>query len=252
MRAASLPIVLISALAITACGVEREQQAVTVARTTEPSAHATEEQSAAAAIEPQPSAPAEPKSAAGRSLTEEQLRAALPTVQDFPSGWSQEQVDETEDESQDDVVTPPECQAVFDAMASDDVEPAAEVTAEFAQGPLGPFLTVGISSHESDVDPSHLDSAVEALGSCPQFTVTDSESTVDFNVSPLSFSNPGDRTLALRLDAETEDLELVVDQVLVIVGANVVSLASAGFETIDAATLEALAQTTVAKLAEVE
>lgn len=241
-----------AALLLTACGAERDDRAVTVERTdtatagTAATADPTQETASTETVA------AEPEPAAGRSLTQEQLHQALPAVTDLPTGWSVvADGDDAADEDVDSTVSPPECQVVFDALGERDAEPVSEAAVDFGRGELGPFLDVSIASYEEPVEPGRLQAAAEALSTCPDFTVEDPEQTVTFSASALSFPNLGDETLAIRLSGEVDDFDVSADQVLVVVGANVVSLTSLSILDNDPAALEAAARAAVDGLAEV-
>lgn len=240
-------------LLLTACGSQRDDRAVTVERSDTPTTAAE-----ATGSTPEPSASNEevaaPDEAAGRSLTREQLEAALPTIQDLPTGWSVvAQGDEAlDDDDVESTVSPPECEAVFDALGEQDTEPVAEAAVDFGRGELGPFLDVSIASYEEALEPGRLQAAADALSTCPDFSVEDPEQTVNFSASALSFPNLGDETLAIRLAGDIDDFAVTADQVLVVVGANVVSLTALSLMDNDPAALEAAARAAVDGLAEVE
>ena len=111
---------------------------------------------------------------------------------------------------------------------------------------------MSIASYEEALEPGRLQAAADALSTCPDFSVEDPEQTVDFSAAALSFPNLGNETLAIRLAGDVDDFAVTADQVLVVVGANVVSLTAISLLDNDPAALEAAARAAVDGLAEVE
>lgn len=169
--------------------------------------------------------------AAGRELTKQEARAALPSVRVLPAGWSvdpENTMNSDEDDGSSDTVTPERCQVVFDAMETlDEEEPAAKAGVTFTGGMLGPFLGVSISSYAEEVPAEWFAQVLDGLSECPRFTLDDGESKTKFTVSALSFPNLGEESMALRMAAEAEGMPLALDLVAIRNGHNVVSVSQA-------------------------
>lgn len=187
-----------------------------------------------------PTVPAVPKAS---TLSAAQAKRALLTLDDMPTGWSQDKPDPADN---DDTVTPKRCAAVFDAL--DGHDPLAEAEASFSAGDLGPSLDHTVSSWpKSQVQA--LKQITQALQQCPKFTSTSKDgSSATFEASGLSFPNLGDRTLALRLKGKTEGISVMLDVVYIVKGNNAIVLMASGIQPLDGATFEKLARTAISRL----
>ncbi|MFG1913117.1 hypothetical protein [Kribbella sp. NPDC048928] len=187
-----------------------------------------------------PTVPAVPKES---TLSAAQAKRALLTLDDMPTGWSQEKPDPGSD---DETVTPKRCATVFDALG--DRDPLSEAEASFSAGDLGPSLDHTVSSWpKSQVQA--LKAITQALRQCPKFTSTSKDgSSATFEATGLSFPNLGDRTLALRLKGKTDGIGVVVDVVYIAKGNNTVVLIASGLQPLEGATFEKLARTAIGRL----
>jgi hypothetical protein len=198
-----------------------------------------------------------PDEAAGRLLTAEEARAALPTVADLPTGWSVDPEatvtsDGDEGDDSDTIYEPAACRDIFDSLDTDTFQDSAtEENADFSAGALGPFLGVTIASYDEAFPEDTFSQLVGALAQCPEFTTTDTDgTTTDFSAQPLSFPNLGDETVALRLNATSEELSFGFDLVGVRVGNNVITLGQIAVGgAADASVLEDVARGTLERLA---
>jgi hypothetical protein len=177
------------------------------------------------------------------TLSAATAKRALLTLDDMPTGWTQEKPDPDED---DQTVTPKACAGVFDAL--DEHDPLAEAEASFSAGDFGPSLEHSVSSWPKSQSQA-LKQIGDALRKCPKFTSTSKDSTsVTFEATGLSFPNLGDRTLALRLKGKSDGIGVVADIVYVAKGTNAVVLTTTGLQPLDGATFERLARTAIARL----
>ena len=177
----------------------------------------------------------------------DQLISVLPTVEDLPTGWKVDTAPAAAPEDDDNsTVTPPECGVLFDGLRDGGGTRDSAATATYSAGTLGPVLDVEIRYYPSGFDASALDAFAEALGQCPTFTIADpAEGSITFAASALSFPNLGDSTLAVRLAAEADGLELVSDTVAVGLDRYQILFVSGGLTTMDPAALESIARGTV-------
>ena len=164
-------------------------------------------------------------------------------VQDMPSGWTK-QKDELDDDSED-TIEPQRCQEVIDALDEGfEAEPVHEAESTFNKG--GPFGTTSahsILSYENEIDADTAQEIADAFGSCPEFSSTDSEGTRSkFTVSPMSFDNLGDQTLAFAMTVDSEGFEVTLNIAMVFVGHNLSTFFSGGLTGADGGELEKLAR----------
>jgi hypothetical protein len=233
MRWASLAVVCSVALAgsLVGCGGQQER-----ADTLPPSGEAA--QTAAAKV------PVAPSVKQSNTLTAAQAKAALLTLDDMPTGWSQEKPDPSDDNAK---VTPQRCAAILDAVDQQG-KPLAQAEAAFSPSDLGPQLDQTVSSWPRSQLPV-LKKLTEAFKQCPKFTSTSKDgSAATFQATGLSFPNLGDRTLALRLKVKSEGLNFVIDVVYIAKGNNGIALLASGLQPLDGATLEGLARKAVTHL----
>ncbi|MCH1868772.1 hypothetical protein [Nocardioides sp. CFH 31398] len=227
-------------VALGACGEDRPERASTVE-----SSDGVENEQGRADDGEQAEAPADP---AGEQLTEEQIQAALLTIEDLPSGWTKE-ASEEDDESED-TIDPARCQEVLDALDEGTGDPAVDGEADFSKGgPFGTFLNVTLSTYDEEVDEDAVQNISDAFTECPEFTTTDAAGEVsDVTVSPVSFANLGDQTLAVRMEFASSEFTIQVNVAYVVIGHNVLAFLLGGVAGSDAAELEDLAGQAVDKL----
>ncbi len=191
---------------------------------------------------PVPTAPPVQKA---KVLTAAQAKRALLTLDDMPTGWTQEKPDSDDDD--DETVTPKRCQALLDAIDKQG-DPVTEAEAAFSAGDFGPNLDQSVGSWSTS-QLSVLKKMADAFRQCPKFTSTSKDGTsATFQASGLSFPNLGDRTLALRLKTKSDGLTVVLDVVYIVKGNNGIALMTSGLQPLDGATLEKLARKAVTRL----
>ena len=89
----------------------------------------------------------------------------------------------------------------------------------------------------------------DAFSECPSFTSTDSGGEVSkVTVSPMSFANLGDQTLAVAMTFESSTFTVSVNVAYVVIGHNVVAMINGGIAGADGAQLEKLTEQAIAKL----
>lgn len=240
MRPVHLTIPLLAVALLGACG-DSPERAVTVGQTT-------------AANEPveETSAPPKPKGA-GDELSSNQVKVALLTVADMPTGWSSAPNEEDAEDTKD-TMEPASCQAMFDKMDADKAakEAKAKAQASFsAGGALGTQLTMEVSSFEDDGQGDKVEDVAAALSQCSAITSTDASGTkTEMELAGLSFPNLGDQTLAMRMNAKSDGIAVVADLVVVAAGHNIVTFTAAGLQPMQGAELEKVARTGMAKVAQ--
>lgn len=195
---------------------------------------------------PENEAPADLKSDGDKTLTEAQLKSALLTVPDLPTGYKAGTVEQ--DDSETDAGND-ECAKKFDALDEGSDDEAAKAEASF-EGGFGIVLEQSLKSYE-DEDQAQFGDIIEVLSDCPSFTSTDADGTkTEFKLSALSFPKLGDDTLALALTGKTPDFAIVLNLVIVRLGRNVIFVSQGGL-TADAAVLEQVTRKGLDKLATV-
>lgn len=186
-------------------------------------------------------------------LTDAQIKKALLTVDDLPSGWTASP-DEDEEDDDSDAETDSasaECKKLMDAMEGDDSTKAfGKGEAEFQGGEWGPFLSQSVSSMKGDEIEKSMDSFRDAFQACDSFTQTDDEGVkTEFKIADMSFPDLGDDTIALKMSAEAMGIPVDIPLVVVRVDQNVILLASVGLgEGMSSADLEKVARTAVTKV----
>lgn len=226
-------------LAAAGCGGDRSERAITVdPQKSSSTADSTQE---AEVVE----APTDP---AGDQLSKAQIGKALLAVSDLPAGWTATPA-EDEEESEE-TVSPPKCKDVLDALDETSTDAAAEGEASFNKGgPFGTVLSQTISSYADPVDASRVQEIADAFSDCPSFNSTDSDGTVSkVTVSPMSFGNLGDQTLAFAMTLESSAFTVSVNVAYVVIGHNVMAMVNGGLAGADGAQLEKLAKQAIAKL----
>jgi hypothetical protein len=192
MRRITLTICVAGLVLFGACGDDDER-----ARTVEPPEPAVTE---APDETPEPDEPEE----AAPEPKDIDLEAALLTLDDMPSGWTQEPEAETDDESD---VT------LCDVEPLDDVEAVDSSSREFSAGDFGPFLHHSVAVYESGQAEQALDAFLEALDACDEWTEETEDGPVTWRPRALSFPGLGDDTVAVRINVEAEAFNATVDMV---------------------------------------
>ena len=195
--------------------------------------------------------PAKPAEDSGRgdALTEAELKPALLTVQDLPTGYTVGESSEDEDDSEASGASDG-CSAKYKALGdADETDVSAEAEASFEGPSLGTVLEHGLESYEDeDVPEQRFKDVLSVLNDCPTFSETDDTGAkTDFTVSALSFPKKGDETVALNIKVKTADFDGVLNFVVVRIGRNVMSIAQGGL-TADIAALEQAVNKGVEKL----
>jgi hypothetical protein len=237
---AALSLVVVLTSALVGCGSDRPERAVTV----DPELSSTSGRPTNADVEKVEA----PENSAGEQLTRAQIETALLSVSDLPSGWSKTP-DEKDDESED-TIEPARCQAVINALDDDSTNAAAKGEANFNKGgAFGTIMSETISSYSREVDSRVVQHIADAFSECPTFTSTDEEGEVStVTVSPMSFANLGDQTLAVTMTFESSMFTVSVNVAYVVVGHNVVALINGGLGGADGAQFEKFAKQAVSKL----
>ncbi|SEC07495.1 hypothetical protein SAMN04489844_1627 [Nocardioides exalbidus] len=227
-------------LAATGCGGDRSERAITV--DPQKSSSTTDSTQEAEVVEA-------PEDSAGDQLSKAQIGKALLAVSDLPAGWTATPAEDEEEESED-TVSPPKCKDVLDALDETSTDAAAEGEANFNKGgPFGTVLSQTISSYAEPVDASRVQEIADAFSDCPSFNSTDSDGTVSkVTVSPMSFGNLGDQTLAFAMTLESSAFTVSVNVAYVVIGHNVIAMVNGGLTGADGAQLEKLAKKAITKL----
>ncbi len=182
-----------------------------------------------------------------KALTESQLRSALLTVADLPTGYKA--IASSEDDSSGTQGNDEGCSAKFERLGGNDDNAAAHVEATFQGAGLGTVLEQGLESYDDEDElRGYFDEVVSVLSDCPSFSTTDEKGIkTDFSVGALSFPKLGDDTVALAVTGKTPDFNLALNVVIVRLGRNVMSVSQGGL-TADVAALEQAARRGFEKL----
>ncbi|MCW2666354.1 MAG: hypothetical protein JWN57_1316 [Frankiales bacterium] len=238
MRARGLVAALSFCLALPACGGDGSGERARTASGSEASP-----------------ASAEPRRQAGSgakgSLTEAQLKAALLTVGDLPTGYKATAPDDDETDEDNTSSGDAGCDKRFEELdeANEDADVKAEANFE---GPgLGSVLQQSLASFDDEARlKKALDKVADVFDDCPSFKTTDDDGSVtSFTIAALSFPKYGDETLAYAITGKTADFTVVLDMAVVRTGRTLAFLAAGGLGAADVETLEKAVVTTMKNLA---
>lgn len=176
-------------LVLGACGADNEERAQTV----DPAETGTP------AGEPESTSETESASA------DLDIDAALLTLHDMPTGWTQESSD-TPTDSDDDA-------SLCGAELLDGAEAVSEAGADFSAGDLGPLLSHTVAVFDDDGAERGLEAFTQALENCEEWTEDTEDGPVTFRPAPLSFPSFGDETLAIRFDVGSEMVDMTMDMI---------------------------------------
>lgn len=187
-------------------------------------------------------------------LTTSQATAALPTLAQVGAAWadgkSAASSGSDTSASAKPTFTPATCSfsatngATADlAVVAATTKPVAEAQGDFHKPPpaddtLGlavHSLTVNVKSYKDDADAKRLDAIATRLKDCATFTSSDPTTgiTANWQITPVSLPNYGDKTLAFRMQGAVSFLIFLVDSVQIVAGHNVITIFQSGVGSID-------------------
>lgn len=175
------------------------------------------------------SAPA-PKTGAGKQLTKAQANAALLTPEDLPAGWVISKPD-TDDDSDDDKVTPERCDTILSALDESTDDAAVEAKVEFTQkDEVISSISETISSYDEAIDEDALSDVAAALTECSRFTTVDDEGTrATVTLKPMSIANLGDQSLAFGMTVDLgEGWKIPMSALFINIGHNSIVVSNLG------------------------
>lgn len=130
----------------------------------------------------------------------------LLTLADMPSGWSQEAIAEDEDGDDEDTNT-----FCLEEDPNPDIKATGKAEARFSAGTFGPMIynLAGVYSNQDDIQ-QRFAIMRDALQNCTTWTDTDDagEETT-YTLSPMSFEQYGDETIALRMGLDGGQADIV-------------------------------------------
>ena len=230
---------VVLAVSLTGCG-SRDQVAKTIGSGT------------ASAPSDAPSASA-PEPAAGRVLTESQIKAALLAPTDVAGKWTVKVATPSPSPSATDEVSPPECQELFKSFTLDksrDSNAASSADVTLESGKDFDVKTVSESLATFDAVPTDAIAKIISVGDkCSKFTSTDAKGvTSTFQFFPLSLPNYGDESAAMRLQFNVSIFTGVADLVFIRIGHNIITVSNIGLGGIDTKLTPKVAAAAAAKL----
>ena len=181
--------------------------------------------------------------------TEEELSAALLTLDDFPSGWV---VDQSDDESERE-----EEEESFTFLCESLPRRAAySVTREFRKSEFGPLLGHSITLYPPGEAQIALDDFRETAEVCDEWETTlDDGTPTTVHIRPMSFTQMGDEVFALRMTMKDVPFfgVMEIDSVDIRRGDLIIQISHMviGLEEVDSAQTEAFAKKALEKLDEV-
>jgi hypothetical protein len=153
-------------------------------------------------------------------LTSKQIKKALLTLDDMPSGYSEDPDLVSDDDDSEDEVTKgsPQCKKLMSAIEEEDEKPFGEGDVGFKESDFGPFIMESVASHEGDLIKDSMGELREAFSTCKKFESTDAEGAVTkFTVAEMSFPELGDDTVAVKMSGKESSFGFTFDFNLVAV-----------------------------------
>lgn len=173
-------------------------------------------------------------------------QSLLLEVPELPTGWTLSEVgmdddDESETDDEEGICGAPPIDA--------QVEASGEAERSFQASQLGPFAfhLIGLFATEDEAEQAF--ELTRQAFSCEQWTDVDEtgEETV-WQISPLSFPNPGDETFAVRINATSDGFAFEGDVIAVRVGRSFMVIQNLGLGAVDSETTIAIVDAAVAKV----
>lgn len=142
------------------------------------------------------------------TLTEDQVRGALPQAEQAPEGFQidAEEHDNASEPGDEATAYPASCLDIRLAGTAGKAlrsHRKARLKRTFA-GDDGGSLTVSIASHDQAVPAQLFDDAGAAQSSCGSFQLIDETGTSSWKLSRIAFPQIGDRTYSARVESTTE------------------------------------------------
>lgn len=152
--------------------------------------------------------PPPPPPVGAGTLTEDQVRGALPQAEQAPEGFhvDPDEGDSASEPGDEATAYPASCLDIrLAGTAGKALKPhrKARLKRTFA-GDDGGSLTVTIASHDQAVPAQLFDDAGAAQGSCGTFQLIDETGTSSWKLAPVAFPQIGDRTYSARVESTTE------------------------------------------------
>ncbi|MGJ9372553.1 hypothetical protein [Nesterenkonia sp. CF4.4] len=133
------------------------------------------------------------------------VESALLTLEDMPTGWTEESDDASSDTDDD--------AALCDVELIGDAEAVDDASAEFSAGDFGPLLSHTVAVFDDDEAEQALEAFTEALSNCNEWTEESEDGPLTFRPAPLSFPSFGDDTLAIRFNVASEMVDMTMDMI---------------------------------------
>lgn len=196
-----------------------------------------------------------PQQAAGdaggrpKTLTEAQLKSALLTVGDVPSGYSVDPAPSNDDGST--AGDSAECSRKFDLVSGGDTGPANAAAKVYFKGEqVATILQEKLMSYQDAQSLSDQFSKVADLpAQCTRFSRVDAQGVKsDYTIRALSFPRLGEDSKALAISVETPQFRGAADVAVIRLGHTLMVFTQGGI-TADARTLEQAARQGLTKLA---
>ncbi|MFG3257934.1 hypothetical protein [Streptomyces sp. NPDC048172] len=173
------------------------------------------------------SSPSPSSSPSSSALSKTELKKALLTKEDFPSGWSATDLGAS-DKAGGLGADNKECQGLLDTLSGDKAH--AEADRDFQKSDSGPFVSNGVASYEKGGAKKALRDFKRLSSRCEGFTSKDGGGSVTFTVAPMTLPAFGDESGALRLTGKAkggpaDGLSISMDLALARVGPSTTGVA---------------------------
>ena len=166
-------------------------------------------------------------------LTSQQIKKSLLTIDDMPSGFSEDPEMSTDDSEDNFTSGSSDCKALNSTLNEPGTKSktVGEGEVGFKESDFGPFVAESVASFKGAAIEDSMGDLKQAFSKCKRFTTTDEDGAkLKFRVAPMSFPDLGDDTIAVKLSAKepTFDLSFTLDLVAVRVDQNVVMMLNFG------------------------
>jgi predicted small secreted protein len=182
------------------------------------------------------------KTDTSKRLTEEQLRAALLTINDMPTGFTLDATNKKDSNS-----NFQGCEQLAGLEQRSDTENGIDVS--FTKGGFGPFVSESLGQKTEQGAKDALDKFANAFSACKTVRSIGSDGkAIELKLSPLSFPKLGDDTFALRMSGDAEGITVGFDVVVIRRSGVMILILNAGIGSPDSAITETVARKALEKV----
>jgi len=198
----------------------------------------------------------------GSQLTQEQVIAAMPTVEQIAAGWTATEVPASSDPTaalpEDFTISPAECTPDLSVTDAPGVPAGAQIIADGSylysspqngDDPLSvTTLTTTITSYDTELDASALTDLRGRVMPCDTFDVTVSGLTGTAQVTPIELPARGDANSGFRMRMDILGMTVISDFAVIFDGHNAIAVSRSAFSDQDTSLITTTSDTLVDNL----